>query len=149
MKRIVFLTLPLMMFAAAQSKPATKPSPSPAAKTAAPAPVTIPADATQLAPNVWRHTDKAGKTWIYRQTPFGLSKVEDNSSTIAATSAAAPANSVVDVKAIDLGETVRFEKPTPMGNRVWTRKKTELSSEEKDWLEKSKPASDPGKQSTK
>ncbi len=149
MKRIVLLALPLMMFAVAQSKPASKPSPAvkPAASSG---PVTVPADATQIAPNVWRATDNAGKTWIYRQTPFGLSKVEDNSAAIAAAaSAQAAAPSVDDVKATDLGTTVRFEKPTPMGNRVWTRNKTELSTEEKGWLEKSKATPEPSKQASK
>ncbi len=150
MKRIALLTLPLMMFAAGQSKPASKPSAAPKAAVSA-GQVTVPKDATEIAPHVWRHTDKSGKTWIYRQTPFGLSKVEDNSAAIAAASAAAPsaAAPVVDVKAFDQGDTVRFEKPTPMGNRVWTRKKSELLPEEKTWLEKSKPALDPNKQSTK
>ncbi len=137
MKTIVLSALPLALLAADPKKPAAKPAPAPAVEK-----VAVPADAVEIAPRVWRHTDKSGKTWIYRQTPFGLSKVEDMSAGVAAGSMpAVPGPQPVEVKATDLGETIRFEKPTPMGNRVWTRKKSELSTEEKEWLDKSQPSS--------
>lgn len=96
-------------------------------------PVTVPADATEIAPRVWRHKDASGKTWIYRQTPFGLSKVEEINAPASA-SAAPP----VAVKVTDLGDSVRFEKPNAMGSTVWERKKTELGPEEKEWIAQSK-----------
>ena len=34
-------------------------------------------------------------------------------------------------KSEDLGDTVRFSRPTPFGPKVWTRKKTELDTYEK------------------
>jgi hypothetical protein len=127
MKTILLLILPLVFIAAQEKKPAEQPKPKPASA------ITVPADATQIAPRVWRHTEKNGKTYIYRQTPFGLSKFEEQ-----AVAPAAPASPPVEVKATDRGDTVHFEKPTPMGMRVWDRKKAELTEEEKDWLEKSK-----------
>ena len=136
MKKFSFLLLPLALMAAEPAKKAV--TKAPAATATAPAkaaPVTIPADATEIAPHVFRHTDSTGKTWIYRQTPFGLSKMEDRTIAAAPTSAAPVAS--VQVKATDLGDSVRFERPMPFGNRVWTVKKAELSAEEKAWLEES------------
>jgi hypothetical protein len=131
MKKLILILVPLALLVADDKTPKAK------AKTAAPAAVTVPADATEIAPRVWRHTEKSGKTYIYRQTPFGLSKVEELAPSTAP--AAAPA---VEVKATDRGDTVHFEKPTPMGPRVWDRKKSDLTTEEKQWLEKSQ-ASEP------
>lgn len=99
--------------------------------------VVVPADAKEIAPQVWQHTDKAGKTWIYRQTPFGLSKIEQ--AKVAEGAAAQPA-STPEVKAEDLGDKVKFEKPGPFGKRIWERKKSEMTAEEKEWLAKSRPA---------
>jgi len=135
MRLFVFAFLAIAALAAEQS-------PAPKGSKPKPAAVTVPTDATEIAPHVWRHTDKAGKTWIYRETPFGLSKVEERVPDAAAM-AAQPTN-VVPVKVTEDGDTIRFEKPTPMGNRVWTKKRAELTPEEKDWLEKTKasPARD-------
>ena len=36
----------------------------------------LPAGAVQIEKNAWRATDKDGKTYIYRRTPFGFSKYE-------------------------------------------------------------------------
>ena len=35
---------------------------------------TVPKDATEIEPGVYRHTDSAGKTYIFRKTPFGIVK---------------------------------------------------------------------------
>jgi hypothetical protein len=37
----------------------------------------IPDGAEKLEPGVWRWTDKAGKVWFYRQTPFGIDRMPD------------------------------------------------------------------------
>jgi len=117
---------------------ATQPAPAPNAKTPLPqkpkaaskaeAPVTtIPQGATQVEPNLYRFTDSNGKTWMYRQTPFGLSKWAD-------TPAAAPQQPVAQndqVAVVDLGDSVRFEKKTPFGATQWVRKKTDLTDDEK------------------
>lgn len=87
---------------------------------------TIPPDASPLPDGSYRYVDKDGKKWIYRTTPFGVSKAEER-----------PAIQAVarieddPSKSEDLGDTVRFTRPTPFGNKVWTKKKSELDSYEK------------------
>ncbi len=83
-----------------------------------------PSGATQVEPNLYRYTDSDGKTWNYRQTPFGISKWEENS-----VPQAAPAKSE-PVVVTDLGDSYRFEKKTPFGESTWIRKKSELTDEE-------------------
>jgi hypothetical protein len=102
-----------------------KPSPSPAAK-AEPA-QTIPAGAKLIEPNLYRATDSNGKTWNYRQTPFGITKWEE---TPAATTPA-PQPKSEPVVVTDQGASYRFEKKTPFGAVTWTRKKTELTDDDK------------------
>ena len=133
MKKFAFLFLPLALMAADPQKASSTTKPAPAASAKPAAPLTVPADATEIAPHVWRHTDSSGKTWIYRQTPFGLSRIEERTPPSASSTPVAS----VEVKATDLGDSVRFERPMPMGNRVWTVKKADLSADEKSWLEKS------------
>ena len=133
MNKLILLLIPLTLLAADKpaakdNKPAPKKETAALAKPAAPVEVTVPPDATPVGPYAWRHTDKNGKTWIYRKTPFGLSKVEEQ-----------PMTSAVPmpppkVKVVDNGDSYRFEKPTPMGPRVWERKKTELTEEEKTFV---------------
>ena len=87
---------------------------------------TIPPDATPLPDGRYRYTDKDGKKWIYRNTPFGVSKTEER-----------PAPKVVQsieddpVKSEDLGDSLRFSRPTPFGTKEWTKKKTDLDDYEK------------------
>ena len=65
-----------------------QPAPSPPAKTTkpaakpaknAPTPLTVPANAVQVSPGLYRWTDKDGKGWMYRRTPFGVSRWEEDS----------------------------------------------------------------------
>jgi len=141
MKNLILLFVPLVLLAsdkpkANERKPAPKQGTAApkqetagAVKPAAPVEVTVPPDATPVGPYAWRHTDKDGKTWIYRKTPFGLSKVEEQPMT-----SAVPMPPPPKVKVVDNGDSYRFEKPTPMGPRVWERKKTELTEEEKTFV---------------
>jgi hypothetical protein len=110
-----------------------KPMPQKPAKTQPAATQSIPAGAKLVESGLYRYTDSSGKTWNYRQTPFGISKWEE-------TSAPAPqpepsAKDPVVVK--DLGDSYRFEKKTPFGQSSWTRKKSELTDEEKAYTEQS------------
>jgi len=98
------------------------------------APVVIPAGAEEIRPNTFRHRDEKGRTWIYRRTPFGIAKFEEKKvSTDAAASSAG-------ITAIEQGENIKFVRRTPFGETVWTRKKTELSAEEQQALERSRKA---------
>jgi len=52
-------------------------------------PAGVPADAQEIQPYLYRYTDAQGKKWLYRQTPFGLSKWEDKPVDAAAAAARA------------------------------------------------------------
>ena len=113
---IIFFAFALCAPADDKKKADDTSAPPPTAKN-----LTIPRDAV---PNPdGRHytwTDKEGKKWIYSKTPFGIVKSPDKSS---------PAESAT--KAIDKGDTVRFERTTPFGPVTWEKKKTELTVDER------------------
>ena len=111
---------------AASDKPQTKAA---AVKVAA-----IPAGARQSAPGVYRFTGNDGKVWIYRQTPFGISRVLETPAPVAA----APAGE--GIRATEDGDTIRFERPGPFGTYRWQRKKTELDETERAAWERSRTA---------
>ena len=56
---------------------APAPAGSPTAPPPQPAVAAIPAEAVPTDDGSFRGKDKDGKTWLYRPTPFGISKVED------------------------------------------------------------------------
>jgi hypothetical protein len=106
--------------------------------------ISIPAGSIEIAPGVYKYTDSAGKESIYRKTPFGVVKMNDNPD-----AERAPAergnpfseaktdttkSNVPTVTVIEEGEMVRFERSTPFGPSRWTRKKSELSEGEREML---------------
>jgi hypothetical protein len=106
----------------AEEKAAAK---KPVAPKKPPAAVTLPSGATQVEPGTWNYTDASGKKWIYRQTPFGLSRVEDKP-------AEAPAaDRTVATKAVESGDVIKFERPSPFGPYRWEKKKSDLTDDEK------------------
>ena len=110
-------------------KPKTQlPRKATAAQKANPPVTAIPDGAKLVEPNLYRYTDSAGKTWMYRQTPFGISRSED---TPTAATAPPPVDAGEPVAITDLGDSVRFEKKTAFGASKWVRKKSELTDEEK------------------
>jgi len=108
------------------SQPVVKASPQQSAKAQG---LSIPAGAQLVEPNLYRYTDAGGKTWMYRQTPFGISRWEEATAPVPPP----PAKSE-PVVVTDQGDTVRFEKKTPFGASTWVRKKTELNDEERGLL---------------
>jgi hypothetical protein len=100
----------------------------------APAPLTIPKDAVQTTPGFYRWTDKDGKVWTYRRTPFGVSRWPAES-VDAAQSAADKQKAVSErTTAVEAGDSIRFEQSTPFGKRTWVRKKSELNeTEQRIW----------------
>jgi hypothetical protein len=129
-------------------------------KTTAPAPRTasaepkIPAGAVKSADGSYKYTDKNGKTWTYRETPFGVSKSEDKTvdatatpfgkskePTVAPQPAASKPGDIANTKAFDEGDTIRFERPSPFGTSVWRKKKSELDATDQKILDAQKPAS--------
>ncbi len=117
MKTKIVLTLVLAVGAisAAGKKP----------KNVKPAATSIPAAAVPTEDGSFRYTDPQGKKWLYRNTPFGVSKVEEKPA-----EQAAPAAIDERTKAVESGDTIRFERPGPFGPTRWEKKKTDLDASE-------------------
>src|SRR6266568_8903380 len=86
-----------------------------AKKTTAPTiePLKLPTGAVQVDAVTYTYTDAKGKKWIYRQTPFGLSRAEDKPAAPVANTAP------INITATDAGDTVKFERPGPFGVYRW------------------------------
>jgi hypothetical protein len=110
---------------AKQSKDAGKSEPPKAAPSEVPKSDQIPKNAVRVEPNLYRYVDPQGKTWFYRQLPFGVSKYEEKPAEPTAVSEQ-PAAIVRD-----LGDSVEFQRKTPFGVSKWNRKKADLTDEEK------------------
>jgi hypothetical protein len=121
---------------AAADRPEPKSQPKRAESVAKP--LEIPAGAVETEAGTFRHTDPQGKKWVYRKTPFGVVRLEDRGAAAPAVSDSGAAARQVRVKATELGESVHFERPGPFGVYKWDRKKSELSDDERGWLEKSR-----------
>src|ERR1035437_8587652 len=96
-------------------------------------PAVIPAGSVQDAGGDYRYTDPEGKKWIYRKTPFGVTRLEDSPERAAAKAAA----SADGIKATQDGDKVRFERQGPFGLWKWEKKKSELDETEKAALQNS------------
>ena len=121
---------------AAKSTASGKPAPPPSSGIQG-----IPVGAVKLDEITYRYqektsTGKPGTVWLYRRTPFGVSKVEEKEAAKIGQAVAAPVET--PATATDLGDSYRFERPGPFGNKVWTKKKSELTDEERAIAEKSK-----------
>jgi hypothetical protein len=120
--------------AAPQAQKKTAPAaPKAAAKTApkvgdASKPMAIPSDAVLGEDGDYHYTDPQGKKWIYRRTPFGVTRMEDSPERAAVKAAAANG---AGIKATEDGDIVRFERLGPFGVWKWEKKKSELDDTEK------------------
>lgn len=123
--------------APAKTKAAAQPKPSTDANAKPEPPVqSIPAGAKQIEPNLYQYTDSAGKTWNYRQTPFGISKWQETAtpggpSQTPQSQPPAARPKAEPVVVTDLGDSYKFEKNTPFGRSTWTRKKSDLTDQER------------------
>jgi hypothetical protein len=99
----------------------------------------IPAGATQIEPGLYRYTDSKGKIWLYRNTPFGISKWEEDYARRSAVK-----DTTTPTTVTDLGDSVKFERKMPFGTNTWVKKKTDLTDEEKGILAASKNAEPAG-----
>src|SRR5262245_59440063 len=119
----------------AEVAPGTKKTTSTKKTTAtATEPLKLPAGAVKVDDITYTYTDAKGKKWIYRQTPFGLARLEDKPAEPVAN--AAPPN----ITATDAGDSVKFERPGPFGVYRWEKKKTDLTDDEKSAWERSRGA---------
>jgi len=123
-KVLVLLLMGLATFAAAaDKKPAKK---TPAAKTQE---ITIPADAVEVDAYTYRATDAKGKVWIYRKTPFGVSRTEDKPALVDDSQKAQDTKDqlISATSAVEDGDSIRFVRESPFGRTEWRKKKTNLS----------------------
>jgi hypothetical protein len=97
-------------------------------------PLPIPAEAVLGADGDYHYTDTQGKKWLYRKTPFGVTRMED---TPQFTSTRAADASGAGIKAMEDGDIVRFERQGPFGLWKWEKKKSELNEGEKAALTRS------------
>jgi hypothetical protein len=129
--RLVWIVLPFMLLAADDKKAGDKPAKQPAeAAEASPEPG-IPPGAKKVGPYHWRYTDPQGKTWIYRSTPFGPAKFPDEKP--------AAEETPPSWKAVEAGDEIQFERPTPFGGMRWTKKKDQLTDLERKVWERDRP----------
>jgi hypothetical protein len=127
---------------AAQDSTKTSPPPAPAAPAApaakqtkkAPAASGIPKDAVETTPGFYRWTDKDGKVWTYRRTPFGVTRWPAESVDLGQGAADKRSAGSDQTTAVEQGDSIRFEQTSLFGKRTWVRKKTELNeSEQRIW----------------
>ncbi len=142
------------------------------AKTVQPAtiqPTTIPKDAVPNGDGSFTWTDKKGAKWLYKKTPFGVSKTEaikpesqaegqpqpktrevetdkgvelQRDTPFGTTKSLTDTKSSPPIKAVEVGDVVRFERKTPFGTSKWEKKKSELTDDERKILaqQNAKPA---------
>ena len=130
MRVLILIIVPAVLLSAAGPQAPSRNK----AKAAAPAaaktvkPPEIPAGAVESETGTFKYTDPEGRKWIYRKTPFGISRLEDKPASEA--DGTAPVDRASSLKAIEDGDTVRFERPTPFGVHKWQKKKSELDEME-------------------
>lgn len=114
MVKTIFLSLALSLgLAAADGKPAAKP-------------VGPPAGAERLNETQWKHTDSAGKVWVYTRTPFGWSRGAEKNLEIKEKDPGPPLE-VVEIR----DKEAVFQRATPFGKSRWTKALSALDDAEK------------------
>jgi hypothetical protein len=130
-----------LMAAPQEKKQDQKPAPVKAADGSKP--MAIPAGATRSEDGDFHYTDPQGKKWIYRQTPFGVARLEEKTE---AQTNALMAEKAAGIKATEDGDKVRFERQGPFGVWKWEKKKSELDATETAALQKARAENTTSKQ---
>lgn len=133
MKTVLFLCL--TMSAAVSFGQTTSQSTSRKKSTAptATTPIVIPKTAKLEEDGFYHYTDSKGKKWLYRNTPFGVSRALE-----APPAAPAPVEEDHLTKATVVGDTVKFERPNVFGVSKWEKKTSDLTDDEKKIVENQK-----------
>jgi hypothetical protein len=105
----------------------------------------MPADVVEVRTDVFRQVDKNGKAWIYRRMPFGIFKSPETENM---KQILADPPDRQNVKELPDG-TLEFTKLTPFGVGRYTRKKADLTDEEKEFWEQAKAREAKAKKSVK
>ena len=128
------MILVLLMIAAGALIAADQPAPrkikpAPAKATAKTEKITIPNGAVEIAPYTYRYTDAQGKSWIYRQTPFGVSRGEDKppSQEDLKKNEEQKARVIAAISAVEDADYIRFQRTGAFGKTNWRKKKSELN----------------------
>lgn len=140
MKLLISLCFTAALFAAGDQQAKTDDqtqAKAPAKAEAPEKPLTeIPASAVEFEPGSYHYTDAKGKKWILRPTPFGIAKIEDTG--VPLRKKGEQDHSMDNVKIIEDGDSVKFERPGPFGIYKWEKKKTDLDPGEKAAWEREK-----------
>jgi hypothetical protein len=120
----IVLLMAGVLMAAAQTAPTTQKDAS-RKSNVAPARLTLPPGAVMTKPGTYRYTDAQGTKWIYRQTPFGLARFEEQER-IDERAAEERQKVLERMTATEDGDFIHFTKPGPFGTYKWKQKKTEL-----------------------
>src|SRR5579862_7498175 len=70
----------------------------------------IPKGAVETSTGLYRWTDKDGKVWMYRRSPFGISRYPADIATYDKQT-----STEEETKAVEQGDSIRFERSTPFG----------------------------------
>jgi len=126
------LTIAAAMSAAAD-KPAYKNQPINTSTPTKVQALKIPADAVRIDANTYNYTDPQGKKWVYHKTPFGITRSEDKTVSVedAKKAEGDRARLIESTKAVEDGDSIRFEQASPFGTTRWQRKKSELNDMER------------------
>ncbi|MCL6544265.1 MAG: hypothetical protein K6T61_03490 [Bryobacteraceae bacterium] len=94
-----------------------------------------------------RVTGSDGKTYIVRETPFGVVKVPETPAKAEKDDENEPPP---DLKVREVGDSIEFQRMTPFVPVKWTKKKTELNElERRAWEREQRRAEEAAKKSKK
>jgi hypothetical protein len=134
MKRLIMVVILFAATVFAQAGDNTKPAkPAPA-----PQRMTIPKDAVKNENGTYSYTDKQGKNWLYRDSPFGVMRTAALEP--GADARPNPKQPTAAIKVIDKGDTVQFERATPFGPTRWEKKKSDLTDDERKMFDTQYPS---------
>ena len=127
---------------AAVSLLAQAPASTRKAPAASSAPLELPATAKPNGVNQWAYTDPQGQEWIYKRTPFGLTRLPKPGSPLAQAQGqnAMPSRLHEGISVREDGDTVHFSRTGPFGLMKWSKKRDELSEAEQTAVTQSRRA---------
>ena len=96
----------------------------------------IPPTAWKVDDTTYKAKEKDGKIWVYRRTPFGISRLSEEQFNKQAEAPLIKPSKEASVKVTDLGSEYRFERAHPFGVQAWKKAKNALTDDEKAFVQK-------------